>query len=153
MLPATCSVRSLNVWVYTDNLPLFPDEPRSASLNLSKATKLSEAVFRLGSLRVEWITLALQAVGHKHRDLRRISIDVPSYLTHIHVDPDIRVAIGEGTFEQWLDLDRVLVHLWESHSIRPSVMRTWMRGDKVVGNFIGSLLPEMMKRGMIDLAE
>jgi len=152
MLVATRVVRSLDIRVYTDNLLRFLGQSRS-SFNLSKATKLGDVVFRLGSLRVEWVTLALQTVGHNHRDLRRISIDVPSYLTRIHVDPDIRVAIGEGTFGQWSDLDYLLVHLWESYSIRPSVIRTWTGRNKAIGDCIGFLLPEMMKRGMVDLDE
>ena len=146
----SCGTSTGHLCLYTDNLLLFLGQSRS-SFNLSKATKLSDAVFRLGSLNVEWVILALQTAGDEHQDLRRISIDVPSYLTRIH--PDIRAAIGEGTFGQWLDLDSLLVHLWESRSIRPSVIRTWTGGNQAVGDCIGSLLPEMMKRGMIDLVE
>ena len=135
------------------DLLLCLDEPMSASLNLSKATRLRDTVFRIGSLRVEWITLALQTIASKHRDLGRISIDVPAYLTCIHVGPDIRQTVGEGIFGQWTDLDSLLVHLWESRSIRPSVIRTWRWGNGDVGDCVGCLLPEMVRRGVVDLVK
>ena len=53
------------------------------------------------------------------------------------------------------NLDHILVHLWESHSVRTNV--TWTRGrlEGDLGNYVGRLLPEMTKRGMvtIDLTE
>jgi len=145
-------VCSLWISIRTDNLFPFIDEPRSVSFNLSKGTKLQDVVFRLGSLKVGWVTLALQTVTPKHRDLRRITIDALPYLTQcINVDLDIRTSIGEGVFGQWLDLDCLLVHLWESRSIRLRLIQTWKMGNGNVEVCIASLLPKMMKRGPIDL--
>ena len=136
------SIRHLRL--HGGNSPLFPASPESASFNLLKATKLQDAVFRPSALRVEWITLTLRVITREHRDLRQISVNVPSYLDHpLHViDGDVRAAIGEEIFEQWLDLDRILVHIWESFSIRTNVK--WTTGGNV-----GCLLPEMKKRGMV----
>jgi len=83
----------------------------SASFNLPKATQLWDVIFRPGSLRVEWITLAPQVVAHKSRDLRQISVIVPSYLAQLYVNEVLRQAIGEGVLGEWVDLDRILVHL------------------------------------------
>ena len=100
------------------NLLLFPADPRSVSFNLSKATKLADVVFRPRMMRVEWISPALRVVTLEHRDLRRMCVDVPYYFPS---DGDVRKVIGEGFCEDWLDLDRTLIHLWESFSIRPNV--------------------------------
>jgi len=137
-------VRALGINFRTDDsLPLLAG-PRATSFNLLKATRLRDVVFRPGVLSVEWITLALQVVTCKHQDLRRISVDVPYHLACI------RQAIGEEIFEQWSDLDRILVRLWESLSIRPNVRWTKGRweGDRV-GDCIGRLLPEMARRGTV----
>ena len=135
------------------SLFLFLDGPRSTSFTLSKATKLRDVTIRPGSRRVEWITVVLQTVGHEHRDLLRVSIEASPALTIIpdYIFPDVGRAVGEGILEQWLDLDRLLLHLWQTRSIRSSVMRvrTGSKADFV--DCIGCLLPEITKRGMIDL--
>ena len=97
--------------------------------------------------------MALKTIRLEHRDLH-ISISVPHYLAHIGVDAIVKPAVGEANFEQWLDLDHILVELWESRSIRPKVIRTSLKGEKQgTRDCIGCLLPEMMRRGRIDLVE
>ena len=62
-------------------------------------------------------------------------------------------AIGETTYRAWLELDRLLAQLSESHSIRPeilcdvpvSVYRKEARGSMEI------LLPELMKRGLVEV--
>jgi len=119
--------------------------------DLSKATKLEDAVFRPGCMSVDWITLALRAITPEHRDLRRISVDLPYYLAYTHVDGDLSQALGEGVLEQWLVLDRTLAHLWESLSIHTNVL--WPKGkwDGIMGDYAECLLPEMAKRGMVTI--
>ena len=134
-------IRSSCIYIRTSNLLPFPDEPRSASLDPSKATRVRDVVFRPGLKGVEWITLTLQTIGQEHRDLRRISIFMPLYSTLI--------PIGKGTLEQWLDLDRTLVNLWESHSISLRVLRPG--GQVRTAECIGPLLLEMTRRGRIEL--
>ena len=114
---------------------LFPVDPVSVLFDLSKATKLGCAVFRPGSLRVGWIAHALRAVTSKHRDLRRISVDVPFLRAFPYVDGDIRKVVGGRISDQRLDLDCILVHLWESFSIRANVRRAG-RGEETTANYV-----------------
>ena len=73
-------------------------------------------------------------------------------LTTIGVN--VTEMVGERILGQWLDLDRLLVQLWESRFIRPTVITITLGGEqRGVGNCIGCLLPEITTRGIIDLAE
>ena len=124
----------------------FLVELGSVSFNLSKATKLGEAVFRLGSLGAEWITTILKTITPKHRDLQHISIYMPRYLPPIDTDFHVRRTVGEETYRQWLDLDRLLLQFWESRSIRPKVERD-------TRYYIECLLPAVAGGGMVDMVE
>ena len=107
-------------------------------------------VFRLDSLRAEWITLALQTIGHQHRDLRRVSIHMPPSSALIAFLRDIRKAIQDGYLEQISNLDLLLIHLWEARSIRPIVICPLARREVGVVDCVGTLLPDMTRRGMIE---
>ena len=77
---------------------------------------------------------------------------MPYYLTCAGVDTNITHIVEKAAFGQWSDLDRLLIQLWESRLIRPEVIHTTMRGGpQETKDFIGCLLPEMMKREMITL--
>jgi len=106
-------------------------------------------VFRLGSWRVDWVTLTLQTIGHEHRDLQRITIEVPPSSTSIpaYIYPDVGRAVGEEIFGQWLDLDRFLVHLRDSRSIHVGTMRPFPRGDPDFVDCIRLLLPGIAEGG------
>jgi len=131
---------------------MFPVELESASFDLSKATKLRDTVFRLGSLRVEWINVALKTITPDHRDLRQISIYLPSFLTSFRVGVDIRRSIGQATSRGWSDLDHLLVQFWESCSVRPRIgcEKEGEQYRRSTEYCIGSLLPEITKRGIVD---
>jgi len=131
-------------WVRTDDLPL---------LNLSAATKLRDAFFRPTSLDVQWITMALQTITPEHRDLSQVSIYVSDDVASVGANDDVKKTIGEAIFGQWLDLDRLLVQLCESCSVRPKVIREAVveGGPSTMRDRIGSSLPETTKRGVIDL--
>jgi hypothetical protein len=58
-------------------LTSVPRRVEPASIDLSKATKLKDVVFQPRSREVEWVTMALQTITSKHRDLRQISIHMP----------------------------------------------------------------------------
>jgi hypothetical protein len=148
-------VRSSGTRARTDNLPLFLGRPMLASIDLLKATKLKDVVFRPKSWSVKWITMALQTLTPKHRDVRHITIRVPYNLTVAGTDADIRRAVGETGYGQWLDLDHSLVQFWEARSICPKVVcTTGTRGEQGTRDFFGCLLPEITRRRIvvIDLA-
>ena len=91
--------------------------------------------------RIEWVVVALRTITPKHRDLRQITIHMPRGLTHTRLDA------GGG---QWSDIDRLLVQFWESRLIRPKVVCPMVQD---VRDLVGWLLPEITKRGLIDLVE
>ena len=143
----TPSVRSFSVCARTDYSLLFP--VGSATIDLSKATKLRDVVFRPESLDIKWIATAFQTTTLEHRELQKISITVPYSLTFLgNVD-----AIKQSTtFGGWMNLDRLLVQFWESRSPRPKVeCTTWKgwRGD--MRAFADCFLPELTRRGRIDV--
>jgi len=87
--------------------------------------------------------MALQTITSKHRDLQQISIYVPFHFTSIRY---------QETDRQWMDLDRLLVKLWESHAVRTKVMYSAVREEKkAVCEYLGGLLPEMTEKGIIEL--
>jgi hypothetical protein len=118
-------------------------------------TKLKDVVFRPAPRKVKWVTTALQTITPKHRDLQQISIWTlyPSFVCNAGVYTDVKGAVGEAGYGEWLDLDRFLVQLWESRSIRPKVACTPRQTRQELVDLIECLLPEITKRGIIDLVE
>ena len=97
--------------------------------------------------------MTLQTMTPKHRDLRQISIDLPFHLV-ISVGPNAWQTTGETIYGQWLDFDHLLVQFWESRSIRLRVMSTMStREERAVRDLIGRLLPEITRRGIVDLVQ
>jgi hypothetical protein len=141
------------------SLFFFLGGSRSTPIDLSQATKLRDVVFRPISWRVEWITMTLQTITPSHQDLRQISIRVhhPSSvnISGAGVYADVRGALGEPAYREWLDLDHLLVRLWESRSVRPKaiVSTTPTKAEWGSRDCVGSLLPEATKGRMIELAE
>lgn len=106
----------------------------------------------MNSWHVGWVTTALQTIPPEHQDLRQISIHAPYHLTE--AGADVEQVIGEQIFWQWLDLDRLLVQLWEACSIRSKVVCTMLsKGGQDKRDCIGCLLPELTMRGIFDLVE
>ena len=144
-------VRLFGICSRTDGLLLFLDELAGpASIDLSKATELKDLVFPPEPLRVKWVITALQTITPERRNLRQISIHLPYYLTLAVVLTNLRQTIGEAGFEKWLNLDRLLIQFLESRSIRPKTISMMNHG---IGDHIGRLLPEITKRGVIDILE
>jgi len=88
--------------------------------------------------------MALQTITSNHRDLQQILIYVPFHPASIG---------SQETDRQWMDLDHHLIQLWESHAIRTKVIYSVAREEKVVCGYIRGLLPEMTKRGIIELVD
>ena len=122
-----------------------------ALIDLSKATKLRCIVFQPVSLTVTWVIAALRTITPEHRDLRQISVHVPGYIALVDASAGLEQAVGKAVYRQWLDLDRLLVQLWESRSIRPKLVPGLPMENRKQN--IACLFPEMTKRGVIDLAE
>jgi len=137
------------MYLHGSNLLLPAADPMSAPFSLSGATKLRDVVFRPGSLRVGRISLVLRVISREHRDLRRVSVDEFYNLSHLDGNEDLRQVVGEVVLEEWLDLDRILVRLWESLSVRTNVIWTGGRREGVMRGYVECFLPEMMKRGMV----
>jgi hypothetical protein len=127
--------------------PLPADESTPGPVDLSKATKLKDAIFRCKSLDNGWLAMTLETITPEHRDLQQISIH-----THFILSPEQQV---KEAIRLWSDLDRALVQLWESHSIRVKVVYPrfpeWSVATTKV--LLGRLFPEMTKRGIVNLAE
>jgi hypothetical protein len=101
--------------------------------------------FRLNSWSVEWIAAALRTITPGHRDIQQTSIHIPYYLITVGVTWR---TIEEPIHGQWLGLDRLLVQLWESRSVRTRVIYTEKRDMR---DLVEHLLPETSERGAIDL--
>jgi len=124
-------------------LTVILDASAMPSLNLSTIKGLKHLVFHSTRPNMQWITTALQTVQSK--DLRQITLRPPgnSFIN----------AIEEVVRRQWLDLDRLLVHLLASRSIRPEVTYIVKAGEKDFRDHAPSLLPELTRRGLVDLIE
>jgi len=120
------------------------DTPGTAFLDLSKATKLKHLTFLRASMRspVPWITVTLKTVESKH--LQSITICL---------DSNVLEMVGASACRGWNDLDRLLVQFWTSHSISPQVMYPVGNGGKGLRGVVPRLLPELTRRGLVDLVE
>jgi hypothetical protein len=112
------------------------------SLDLSRATKLKDVEFRCERLSIQRTTMALQTL--KSKNLRQITI---------HPDATLANPIGETVHREWQDLDHLLVRFWTSHSIRPKIKYELREGGNDLRDLVPSLLPELTKRGLVDLVE
>jgi hypothetical protein len=141
MFPITPRVRFLQLLQVVNNLPLLvaADTSGTPPLDLSKAVKLKELLFRCGKLNLPRITMALQTVQSKN--LQQITIN--PYGTFVN-------PIGATDPQEWQDLDRLLVQFWTSHSIRPKIV---YQAGKGLNDLVPSLLPELMGRGAVYLVE
>lgn len=120
-------------------------------IDLSKATNLRDVIFEVKALSVDQVTMTLQTIKSKHRNLQRVSIHIPYDFTLVDACVHIGQTVREVISRPWLDLDRLLVQFRESRSIRPKVVLTpkkWA-GKQEVEYCVGCLLPKTAKRGMI----
>ena len=128
----------------------------AASIDLSNATGLKDLVFRVQSRNVDWVTTALRTITPKHLSVEHISIHVRLYRSGpTLLGTNIGQTVGEPVLGQWPDLDRFLVHFWESRSIRPKVRALTSQAEEKQEkrDRVGLLLPEITARGIIDLIE
>jgi hypothetical protein len=112
---------------------------------LCKATKLKAATFRPYETETGWITTALKTVTVEHRDFKQVSIYTRFHGLPIDNPDSFRQIVGEVAYGKWMDLDRVLVRLWESHSVHTRVYN--VREGEELRALVGCLLPEVTKKG------
>ena len=123
----------------TDALIFDVGRSEMAPLDLSKATKLQDIVFRCKCSNVQQIAAALHTVECKN--VREISLDLSHHVFLRTVD------------EEWLSLDWLLVQLCTSHSVRLKVMYESRKGWGNQREHMTRLLPELMSRGIVDLVK
>jgi len=96
--------------------------------------------------------MALKTITSGHRDLQRISIDISYDVTLIADPTDVRQTVVEEICGEWMELDRLLVHFWESCAIRAKITYKTEEWEKEVARgYMGSLLPETTARGIVEL--
>jgi hypothetical protein len=117
-------------------------------IDLSKATKLKELIFRMRpKLGPGEVVATLETLTPDHRDFRQVSI----YLNIPHLDAlYFRFYLADGAYEKWSELDCLLVQFWELRSIRATVAP---QGTQADNDWIECLFPKITARGIIDLAE
>ena len=116
-------------------LPIDPVKPQPRvppPFDFSKATKLKDLEFKLYTPNIQWVTKTLLTV----KNIRHIKIQSQRFFS------DSMVA---SVRHEWRDLDRLLVQLWISRSIRPEI--TFMCWGVNLGR---TLLPELAKKGVFD---
>lgn len=114
---------------------------RTHFLDLSKASKLKDLAFTCRSSNIHWVIAGLRTVESKN--LQHITI-------HLKTPPGIRNSLDQ---RDWQDLDQLLVQSWTSHSIRPQLVYSPNSRGEETRNHTPSLLPEMTKRGLLNLVE
>ena len=126
------------------------DEESLGSVDLSKATGLRDAVLKW-KWAPRWVAATLRTITHNHRNLQQISLE-----THWDAggSANLMGAMGETAHQGWLELDGVLVQLWESHSIRSELVYIVLGEEgREAKRWIESLLLKSTTRGIVDLIE
>ena len=128
-------------------------------INLSKATKLKDITLMSCGLNPQWVVTTLQTITPSHKDLHQISLDPESILLHLYPDfpnsINLKQRIGDATFQGWSELDRTIVQLSESHSIRLKFQINYriLKSDDEAKGMMEKLLPEVTARGVANMDE
>jgi hypothetical protein len=128
----------------------------SSAIHLTKATKL-KSITIVHYTNPRWVAKTLRAIARSHKDLQRISLHAPFLLDAPEFNPakpaNFRHVMGEAAYAGWLELDRLLIQLWESCSIHPEVHYSTPQSvseENAIG-CMKSLFPEATARGSIRL--
>ena len=103
-------------------------------IDLSKATNLKDIAL-ISRFNPKWAAMALRTITSDHRNLQEISYNTSTLLTY------------KRDYPEWLELDRVFIKLWESHSIRTRVL--WNSAslrETMTKCVVVKLLPNAMTR-------
>lgn len=125
-----------------DNFSSLRIDPlRGVILDLSKATKLKHVEFGCKTPDVEWVSAVLHTA--KVKTLRNVSL----VLSFDSVHGASRSEMG------WVALDRLLVQLWTSHSLRPRLRYDSTGRGRDLGRDVTGMLPEATRGGVFDIVE
>jgi len=72
-------------------------------------------------------------------------------LQRITIYPASTLVIGDAVYQEWQDLDRLLVQFQALHPLRLQV--TYKAGEEGLRDNMPSLLTELTRRGLVDLVE
>lgn len=106
--------------------------------------------FCFRNFSVAWVTTTLNTITAEHRNLREILLHGADLFKCIVSLVNARRVVGDELFQQWMDFDRSLIRLWESHAVRIRITYPSGRREELC-EFMGDLLPETMKRGLVEL--
>lgn len=118
----------------------------ASEIDFSRATKLKGVAFQLEDLGDILTVMALKTLTSGHRDLQDISICLPD-------EDSVNDGQRAGEIQSWwMDIDRFLVRLWELNAFRAWVIyRTGV--EQEARELVEMLLPEMMKKGAVELVD
>ena len=156
-LLVTPLVSPFKICTRADNSLLFAGGSTPGVVDISKATKLKKIVIMCKRVGAKWVAAMLRSVTSNNRNLRQIILCVPDmcYCPILRPgDPsNVLDVLGETDLSHWLELDRALAQLWESHSIRPKVYYYASSGkdEREWDSCIHEVLPEITRRGIADL--
>lgn len=111
-------------------------------LDLSKLTNLKTVAFGCNGPSVEWITTTLKTA--ESTNFQKVAI---------HSLRGFRDLIGEAVYQEWQDLDRVLLQSWNERPIRLKIRYKVGEGGNDLRALAPRLLPELTSRGVVDLVE
>ena len=97
--------------------------------------------------------MILKTITLEHLDLRKVSFHCHSFYNFGDNRTNARTVVGEEMYGHWMDLDRAIIRLWESHAARMEISyRSRGEGERAC-EFVGGLLPDTIKRGIIKLVD
>jgi hypothetical protein len=122
-------------------------------INLSEATKLKCAMFGCETLGAGCAITALESITSAHQGLEKISLYIPHRDECRPTGMERVEKVNPGM--RWSDLDLLLVKFWETRSICPQVLfpSSPRRDGASVQEWAKYLLPEVMKKGIVDVVE
>ena len=146
-----CSSRSHHIRPAPLKPVSVPEHSWEALIDLSKATKLKELKLHFQDLAVAWIASTLKTITSKHMDLREVLITGQALFSSTDWSTNA-AAVGDSTRTQWVDLERIIIQLWESHSVRTKVKYYSMRREES-NELMRDLLPEATRKGVVELVD
>jgi hypothetical protein len=123
----------------------FAPAPDAIPADFSQAKRLKEVSFRFIRLDNVCAVMTLKTLTSDHRYLHKVSI----YIT-LGDYPNVK-QMSEETRGQWMDLDRLLVQLWEVNAVQTLVMCHTRWGIEEVYGHTERFLPGLTQRGMVKL--